>query len=229
MMNRDERPRLGLAVNCVVFGFDEGDLKLLLIQRARPPFQGHWALPGGFVRIEESVDEAARRELREETGLADVFLEQLYTFGAVDRHPGDRVVAVAYYALVKLADQRTRPATDARAATWFPASKLPALVFDHGQILQVALDRLRGKVRYVPIGFELLPPKFTLSDLQHLYEAILGRSLDKRNFRKKALAMDLLDELQEWQQGVRHRAARLYSFNSKRYRRLVKQGFNFEL
>ena len=224
-----EHPRPGLAVDCVVFGFDEGDLKLLLIQRARPPFQGHWALPGGFVRIDESVDEAARRELREETGLGGVFLEQLYTFGAVDRHPGDRVVAVAHYALVKLAGQRTRPATDARAATWFPASKVPPLAFDHAQILQVAVDRLRGKLRYVPIGFELLPPKFTLSELQHLYEAILGRPLDKRNFRKKVLAMDLLDDLEEVQHGVRHRAARLYSFNGKKYHRLVKQGFNFEL
>jgi len=229
MSCRYDRPRPGLAVDCVVFGFDEADLKLLLVERAMSPCQGHWALPGGFVRIGESVDEAARRELREETGLAGVFLEQLFTFGAVDRHPGDRVVTVAYYALVKLADQRTRPATEARAATWFPASKVPPLAFDHGQILQVALDRLRGKVRYVPIGFELLPPKFTLSELQHLYEAILGRPLDKRNFRKKVLAMDLLDDLEELQRGVRHRAARLYGFNPRKYRRLVKQGFNFEL
>jgi 8-oxo-dGTP diphosphatase len=213
----------------VVFGFDEGDLKLLLIERSLPPFQGKWALPGGFVRVEENVDEAARRELREETGLSGVFLEQLYTFGAVDRHPGDRVVSVAYFALVKLADQRTRPATDARAARWFPAANLPPLAFDHAQILRVGLERLRGKVRYVPLGFELLPPKFTLSELQHLYEAILGRPLDKRNFRKKLLAMDLVDALDETQQGVRHRAARLYSFNPGKYRRLVKQGFNFEL
>jgi 8-oxo-dGTP diphosphatase len=224
-----EHPRPGLAVDCVVFGFDEGDLKLLLVERAIPPFRGRWALPGGFVRMDETVDEAARRELWEETGLADVFLEQLYTFGAVDRHPKDRVVSVAHYALVKLAGRRTRPATDVRAATWFPAADLPPLAFDHGQILRVGLERLRGKVRYVPIGFELLPPKFTLSELQHLYEAILGRPLDKRNFRKKLLAMDLVDALEETQQGVRHRAARLYSFNPAKYRRLVKQGFNFEL
>ncbi len=229
MSYRYDHPRPGLAVDCVVFGFDEADLKVLLVERAMPPFQGRWALPGGFVRIDESVDAAARRELREETGLAGVFLEQLYTFGAVDRHPGDRVVAVAYYALVKLADQRTHPATDARATRWFSVPRVPPLAFDHAQILQVGLERLRGKVRYVPIGFELLPPKFTLSELQHLYEAILDRSLDKRNFRKKVLAMDLLDDLGEVQRGVRHRAARLFSFNPRKYRRLVKQGFNFEL
>lgn len=226
---RSEHPRPGLAVDCVVFGFDEGDLKVLLVQRGRPPFQGRWALPGGFVRMDESVDEAARRELREETGLGGVFLEQLYTFGDIDRHPGDRVVAVAYYALVSLGHQRARPATDARAATWYPAARVPPLAFDHGRILQVGLERLRGKVRYVPIGFELLPPKFTLTELQHLYEAILGRPLDKRNFRKKVLAMDLLNDLAEVQHGVRHRAARLYSFNLKKYQRLARQGFNFEL
>ncbi|MFB3819557.1 MAG: NUDIX domain-containing protein [Candidatus Methylomirabilales bacterium] len=226
MAHRDAHPRPGLAVGCVVFGFDEGDLKVLLVRRAQPPSQGRWALPGGFVRMEESVDEAARRELREETGLGDVFLEQLYTFGEVDRHPGDRVVAVAYYGLVK---RVSRPAAHARAASWFPASRVPPLAFDHARILQVGLERLRGKVRYVPIGFELLPPKFTLTELQHLYEAILGRSLDKRNFRKKVLAMDLLDDLEEVQRGVRHRAARLYSFNLKKYQRLAKQGVNFEL
>ena len=229
MSYRYDLPRPGLAVDCVVFGLDDEDLKVLLVERGVPPFEGCWALPGGFVRIDESVDEAARRELREETGLVGVFLEQLFTFGAVKRHPDDRVVAVAYYALVKLAGQRTRAATDARAATWFPATKAPPLAFDHAQILKVALDRLRGKVRYVPIGFELLPPKFTLSELQHLYEAILGRTLDKRNFRKKVLAMGLLKDLEELQRGVRHRAARLYGFNSRKYSRLAKQGFNFEL
>lgn len=229
MTYRYAHPRPGLAVDCVVFGFDAGDLKVLLIERVLLPFQGTWALPGGFVRIDETVDDAARRELREETGITKVFLEQLYTFGAVDRHPGDRVISVAYFALVKLADQRTHPASDARATTWFPVSQVPPLAFDHPHILRVALDRLRGKVRYVPIGFELLPRKFALSELQHLYEVILGRSLDKRNFRKKVLAMDLLEDLEELQQSVRHRAARLYRFNLKKYQRLVTHGFNFEL
>src|SRR4030095_8799407 len=175
-------PRAALTVDCVVFGFDEAELKVLLIQRALEPFHGRWALPGGFLRVEETVDEAARRELAEETGLRNVFLEQLYTFGAVDRDPRERVVSVAYYALVKLAAHETKAATDAADARWFPISKVPKLAFDHGKILARGVARLKGKVRYQPIGFELLAPKFTLSELQHLYEAILEAKLDKRNF-----------------------------------------------
>src|SRR6266566_374082 len=155
-------PRAALTVDCVVFGFDEAELKVLLIQRALDPFKGKWALPGGFVRVDETIDEAARRELAEETGLKDIFLEQLYTFGAVDRDPRERVVSVAYYALVKLADFSTKASTDAADARWFPISNAPKLAFDHANILATALTRLKGKVRYQPIGFELLPPKFTL-------------------------------------------------------------------
>src|SRR6266851_3298198 len=156
-------PRAALTVDCVVFGFDEGELKVLLIERALEPFKGKWALPGGFVRVDETLDKAARRELAEEAGLKDVFLEQLYTFGALSRDPRERVVSVAYYALVRLANFETRAATDAAAAQWFPLSKAPTLAFDHGHILATALARLRGKLRYQPIGFELLPQKFTLS------------------------------------------------------------------
>src|ERR1700752_709301 len=158
-----EYPRAALTVDCVVFGLDDEDLKVLLIQRALPPFEGKWALPGGFVRVTERLEEAARRELEEETGLSHVFLEQLYTFGAVDRDPRERVVSVAYYALVKLSDHQAKAATDAANAEWFPLTKLPKLAFDHAEILQTALSRLQGKVRYQPIGFELLPEKFTLS------------------------------------------------------------------
>lgn len=221
--------RPALAVDCVVFGLDDEDLKLLLIQRDAPPFQGKWALPGGFVRVDESVDDAARRELAEEAGITRVFLEQLYTFGAIDRDPRERVVSVAYYALVKLSDHRIVAATDARDAAWFAATDLPTLSFDHDRIADTALERLRGKVRYQPIGFELLPPKFTLSQLQRLYEIILERALDKRNFRKKVLGMDLLVELDEVEQDVAHRAARLYTFDKKRYRELERAGFNFEI
>src|SRR5438876_559217 len=185
-------PRPALTVDCVVFGYDEGELKVLLIQRGLEPFKGRWALPGGFVRVDETLDKAARRELDEETGLKDVFLEQLYTFGAVDRDPRERVVSVAYYALVKLSDHRAKAATDAASAEWFPISKVPKLAFDHADILATALTRLKGKVRYQPIGFELLPPKFTLSQLQHLYEAVLGSELDKRTFRKNVLSFGLL-------------------------------------
>ena len=226
-----EYPRPALTVDCVVFGLDEEDLKVLLIRRDLPPFEDRWALPGGFVRMDESLDEAARRELREETGLtlSDVYLEQLYTFGNVRRDPRGRVVSVAYYALVNLADHRVQAATDARDAAWFPAADPPSLAFDHDAILRVALERLKGKVRYQPIGFELLPPKFTLSQLQRLYETVLERQLDKRNFRKKILSMGVLVETDEIQQDVAHRAARLYRFDEDKYRRLKKKGFNFEI
>jgi 8-oxo-dGTP diphosphatase len=222
-------PRAALTVDCVVFGLDEVDLKVLLIQRDIPPFEGRWALPGGFVRLEETLEEAAQRELAEETGIHDVFLEQLYTFGDVHRDPRERVVTVAYYALVNLQGHTIQATTDARNAAWFALDDTPPLAFDHDRILQTAYERLKGKVRYQPIGFELLPDKFTLRHLQHLYEKVLDRELDKRNFRKKILGMGLLQELDEVEQDVAHRAARLYRFDHKKYERLTKQGFNFEI
>ena len=222
-------PRAALTVDCVVFGYDEGELKVLLIQRGLEPFKGRWALPGGFVRVDETLDDAARRELAEEAGLKNVFLEQLYTFGAVERDPRERVVSVAYYALVKLSDHRAKAATDAANAEWFPISRTPKLAFDHGDILATALARLKGKVRYQPIGFELLPPKFTLSQLQQLYESILETSLDKRNFRKKVLGLGLLAPLEETQMAGRHRPAQLFRFDQEKYKKLEKGGFNFEL
>lgn len=222
-------PRAALTVDCVVFGFDEGELKVLLIQRALEPFKGRWALPGGFVRLEETLDEAARRELEEEAGLKDVFLEQLYTLGTVNRDPRERVVSVAYYALVRLAAFTAKAATDASDAQWFPISTVPKLAFDHAEILATALARLKGKVRYEPIGFELLPPKFTLSQLQHLYESVLETELDKRNFRKKVLGFGLLVALKETQTAGRHRPAQLFRFDAVKYEKLKKRGFNFEV
>lgn len=201
----------------------------MLIQRGLPPFEGKWAIPGGFVRLDETLDEAARRELEEETGLRKIFLEQLYTFSQVDRDPRERVVSVAYYALVNLRDHQVHAATDARDAGWFGVHDVPSLAFDHAEILRAGLERLRGKLRYQPVGFELLPRKFALSELQHLYELVLERTLDKRNFRKRVLAMDLLEETDEVQQDVAHRAARLYRFDERKYRRLLKTGFHFEL
>lgn len=224
-----EYPRGALTVDCVVFGLDVDELKVLLIQRDLPPYEGKWALPGGFVRVDETLEAAARRELEEETGLAGVFLEQLYTFGAVDRDPRERVISVAYYALVNLDDHQVGAATDARDTGWFGIHDCPTLAFDHAEILKTALRRLKSKLRYQPIGFELLPKRFTLSRLQHLYELVLERELDKRNFRKRVLAMDLLIETDAVQQDVAHRAARLYSFDERKYRRLAKAGFNFEL
>jgi len=222
-------PRPAVTVDCVVFGLDDGDLKVLLIERDQPPFKGSWALPGGFVEMDEGLEQAARRELQEETGLSDIFLEQLYTFGDCGRDPRGRVISVAFYALVNLCGRTLAASSDARRAAWFALSDLPSLAFDHERILATALDRLKGKVRYQPIGFELLPVKFTLTQLQRLYERVLERELDKRNFRKKILSMGIVIELNEIQQDVAHRAARLYRFDEQRYRRLRKKGFNFEI
>lgn len=229
MAHSYEFARPALTVDIVVLGLDEEDLQVMLIQRDLPPHEGQWALPGGFVRVEEPLDDAARRELVEETGLKDIYVEQLYTYGAVDRDPRERVVTVAYYALVNLEGHDVHASTDARNAAWFPVSDLPELAFDHLEILTAAHERLRGKVRYQPIGFELLPERFTLRQLQHLYEVILDRELDKRNFRKKVLAMEIVKETKEIEKDVAHRAARLYRFDKRTCDRLTKQGFNFEI
>lgn len=224
-----EYPHPAVTVDAVVFGYDDADLKVLLIQRDGPPYRGRWALPGGFVNIQESLEVAVRRELEEETGIIQLYLEQLYSFGEPKRDPRERVISVAYYALVKLADHKVRAASDARNVAWFPVADLPALAFDHEEILEVGLRRLKGKIRYEPIGFELLPEKFPLSELQRLYETIIEQPLDKRNFRKKILSMGLIADTEEIQQDVAHRAARLYRFDEPAYRRLKKAGFNFEL
>ncbi len=224
-----EYPHPAVTVDGVVFGYDDADLKVLLIQREAAPYKMKWALPGGFVDLAESLEDGARRELLEETGISELYLEQLYTFGAPKRDPRERVISVAYYALVKLADHKVRAASDARNVAWFPVADLLSLAFDHEEILDMALRRLKGKIRYEPIGFELLPEKFPLSELQRLYETILEQPLDKRNFRKKILSMGLLADTEEIQQDVAHRAARLYRFDETAYRRLKKAGFNFEL
>lgn len=224
-----ERP--GLTVDGVIFGLDleEEILKVVLIERDVEPFAGMWALPGGFVRNGESLEVAALRELQEETGITDVYLEQLYTFGNPKRDPRGWVVSVAYYALVAPEQHHLLATTDARRAEWFPVNKLPRLAFDHEEILRVALQRLRGKLTYAPIGFELLPEKFSIRQLQTLYEIVLGRELDNRNFRKKIFSLDVLKELNEIQTGVAHRAARLYKFDERKYKQLTKQGLNFEI
>jgi len=224
-----ERP--ALTVDGVIFGLDldEETLKVMLVERGLKPFAGRWALPGGFVQSGETLEQAALRELREETGIADLFLEQLYTFGDPGRDPRGWVVSVAYYALVAPEQHSLTAATDARRAEWFPVAALPALAFDHAEILRVALARLRGKLIYAPIGFELLPRKFTIKQLQKLYEIVLDRQLDNRNFRKKIFGMDVLHELNETQQGVPHRAARLYKFDERKYQQMTKRGLSFEL
>lgn len=222
-----EYPRPALAVDCIVFAVFDAGLKVLLIQRGEEPFKGDWALPGGFVRIDETTEDAARRELEEETNLRDAYLEQLYTFSELDRDPRERVVSVAYTALVK--PTAVRGGTDADNAEWTAVSEIPKLVFDHNKILSVALERLRSKVRYQPVGFELLSTKFTLGELQRLYETILDRKLDPRNFRRTFLKMGILEELDEIETGVSHRPSRLHRFNKAEYKRLLKAGFNFEV
>jgi len=203
-------PAVRVAVDLVIFTVRDGALQVLLIERGVPPYQGQWALPGGFVLERETLEEAARRELAEETGLRDVYLEQLYTFGDPGRDPRGRTIAVAYYALTPPAEPRA--STDAAKAAWHPAARTPKLAFDHAGILKTGLERLRAKLGYSTVGFELLPKQFTLSELQGLYEAILERPLDKRNFRKKILSLDLLKPQGEKRPAVAHRPARLYAF-----------------
>lgn len=224
-----EYPRPALTVDCVVFGIDDEDLKILLIERGIPPFKGSWALPGGFVHMDETLPQAARRELQEETGLSNAYLDQLGTFGGIERDPRGRVVTVAYYALVRLRDHQIQAATDACDARWFTTWDLPSLAFDHEEIVQKALEQLKVKVRREPIGFELLPKKFTLSQLRGLYETVLECELDRRNFRKKIMSLDVLKELDEVERGVAHRAARLYRFDERKYKRLAKAGRGFEV
>lgn len=223
-----EYPRPAVTTDCVIFGFDAGELKVLLVERGIEPFRGRWALPGGFLQMNETTDECARRELQEETGVENVYIEQLYTFSDVGRDPRGRVITVSYYALVKLSDYIIKAGDDAKNAKWFPISGVPALAFDHDMILKVAINRLRGKIRYQPVGFELLPEKFTLPQLQNLYESILQMQLDRRNFRKKILGTSLLTDHRESEKGVPHKGANYYTFDKARYQELSARGFNFE-
>jgi len=205
-------------------------LQVLLIKRKKDPFKGQWCLPGGFLEENESLEAAAIRELQEETGVEDVFLEQLYTFGEIDRDPRARVVSVSYYSLINLAKHNVSAGSDADDAQWHSIDAIPSLGFDHVKVLEVALSRLQAKVRYEPIIFNLLPEKFTISQLQQLYEVILCESLDRRNFRRKIQSLKILTKLSEKQEAVAHRAADFYSFDQGRYDILSKRkGFMFEV
>ncbi len=217
------------SVDCVIFGFDEGELKILLIERNEEPFTGWFALPGNFVENTEAIESAAERILYELTGLKGIFMEQFYTFGALGRHPQGRVITVAYYAMIRLNGQKDlKPVTDyARQAVWMPVKDMPELAFDHSRIFRKSFDKIRNKISYQPIAFELLPEKFTLTQLQNLYEVILNKKLDKRNFRKKMLAYDILKELDEKQKGVSYRAAKLYRFDKRKYARHFNKELSF--
>jgi len=224
-----EYPRPAVTVDCVIFGFDKNQLKVLLTKRAIEPFCGKWAFPGGFIQEEETAEDCALRKLQEEAGLQDIFLEQLYTFSGLKRDPRGRVISIAYYALVKPEAYVLEAGLDIDAVKWFGIDENLDLAFDHQQILSVAIERLKGKIRYQPIGFELLPEQFTLPDLHNLYETVLQRSIDRGNFRKKILSMGLLIDHSDKQKDRPARAAKIYSFDKVKYKALTESGFYFEV
>jgi len=217
-----------LAVDCVIFGFDNNELKLLLIKRNMEPGKGMWSLMGGFPRHDEGIYQAAERVLNQLTGLSNVYLEQLFAYGDVDRDPGERVVSIAYYSLIKIEDY-DKDLVKENNAHWRPVSNIPDLVFDHREMVDKAMRRLRRRARIQPIGFELLPEKFTMPQLQSLYEAIYQKELDKRNFVKKILSMGLLDKLEEKDKSTSKKGAFLYRFNPEKYQELVSRGFYFSV
>ena len=215
-----------LTVDIVIFTIEQGALKVLLVKRGIEPFTGQYAIPGGFVLENESLDQAAMRELREETGVAEVYLEQLYSFGDPKRDPRGRVITVAYYALISAEHSQLRAGSDAAAAAWFAVDAVPDLAFDHPKILEYAVERLRNKLEYTTVGFQLLPEKFSLSELQEIYEAILGKKLDKRNFRRKLALLKILKPTAEYRRDGR-KPARLYRFVAAKFEKLKDKGILF--
>ena len=215
-----------VTVDVVIFTVRDGALHVLLVRRAAPPYAGRYAIPGGFVHEEESLEAAALRELAEETGVRDIYLEQLYSFGDPGRDPRGRVVTVAFFALIASADLRLAAGTDAAEARWFPTATLPALAFDHRRIVDYAVERLRNKLEYTTVGFQLLPAKFTLGELQSVYEAILAKRIDKRNFRRKIQLLGILTPLRE-SRATGRRPAQLFRFSARRFEKLKDKGILF--
>ena len=215
-----------VAVDIVIFTIKSGELRVLLVKRGIPPFVGQFAIPGGFVLADEGLDQAALRELKEETGVGDVYLEQLYSFGDPDRDPRGRVITVAYYALISADRSPLMAGTDAADAQWCSVRELPTLAFDHRKILDYALIRLRNKLEYTTVGFQLLPRTFSLTELQEVYEAILDKKLDKRNFRRKLALLKVLRPTREYRRGGR-RPARLYEFVALNFEKLKDKGILF--
>ncbi len=204
-----------VTVDIIVFTIIDDDLKVILVNRKYDPFKGKWAIPGGFVRANESLENAAKRELMEETNVKNIYLEQLYTFGNPKRDPRGRVISVAYFALVSPGNIDLKATSDASDAKWFSVNSTPSLAFDHKDILDYALQRLRYKLEYTTVAFQFLPKMFTLTELQKVYEAIFGKKLDKRNFRKKIDSLGLLEDTEETKADVAHRPAKLYSFSKE--------------
>lgn len=217
------------SIDCVLFGFDGKELKILLIERNEEPFKDWWALPGNIVGHNESLDQSAERILYELTGLSGIFMEQYYAFGDPGRHPQGRVITLAYYALIRLGGEKEviPRSSYAKQANWLPISKLPKLAFDHQKIYDKGLEKIKRRIKHQPIAFELLPEKFTLTQLQHVYELVLGKKLDKRNFRKKITSFGVLRELNEKQKGVSYRAAALYRFDKRKYAKLFGKEIAF--
>ena len=219
-----------VAVDCIIFGYDilEKEIKLLLIKRSFEPAKGRWSLEGGFVEENESLDETAYRILRKLTGLEIIYMKQSYSCGETDRNPGARVISIAYFALITIRDIN-KELTEQNSAHWRSIARLPDLIFDHSAMVKRALTDLQNQIKVKPVGFELLPEKFTLVQLQDLYEAIYQRKIDKRNFRKKILSMDILEKLDEKEKETSKRGAYYYRFNKERYERLKLNGFYFNL
>ena len=213
-----------IAVDVVLFTIQGGTLKVLLVKRQQTPYRGAWALPGGMVGGEESVDSAALRELQDETNIGNIYLEQLYTFGEPARDPRGRVITVAYYALVNWQQFQLKTRHRVSQASWFPVRRLPTLAFDHRRIIDYALERLRNKINYTTVGFQLLARQFTLTELQGSYEVILGQRLDKRNFRRKMLQLGILRGTQAFSANGRQRPARLYTFTEPKVVKLQEKG-----
>lgn len=219
-------PHPAVSADCVIFGFDGVSIKVLLIQRGIEPFNRKWALPGGFMKIDETAEDCAKRELEEETGLTDISVEQFHTFSDINRDPRERVITVAHYALVKLSD--VKGGDDAASARWFAYDEIPSLAFDHDLILRMAMNRLKERICFEPIGFELLPEVFTMTELQNLYEAILEVKFDRRNFYNKMLKLGILKEAEPRPVNASRRIPNKYSFNAEKYAELKQKGFRLE-
>lgn len=219
-------PHPSVTADCVIFGFDGVAIKVLLIQRGIEPFKGKWAFPGGFMKMDETAEECAKRELEEETGLNNASVEQFYTFSDVNRDPRERVITVAHYALVKLSEVKS--GDDAASAKWFDLETIPSLAFDHDRILRMALSRLKERICFEPIGFELLPELFSITELQNLYEAILGVKFDRRNFYNKMLKLGILTEAVPRPANASRRTPSKYRFNAEKYAELKQKGFRLE-